>query len=133
MAIAVLFLAAACVQDVESTKQAAVRARAAGMLEVLRAERWGEAAGFVSVDSATQERMEIPEGASPEATRAEIARWFETLYRNVPPRFVHSVAFHPQDSVLAIVTYTAGDLDTFHMRLVDGEWYYTLDWRPKPE
>ena len=130
--LAVLLTSTACGQVPDTSIQIAVRTRAAQLLDELRAGRWIEAAEFVTADKVTRERMGIPEGADPHETREEIAVWFRTLYESVPPGVVHSVEIS-SDPTFALVTYRAGDLDAFYMRLVDGEWYYTLQSSSKHE
>lgn len=127
------FIAPSCVQHSQSQELAALRARAEALLQVLRDGRWNEAAEFVSTDKITHQQIGIPDGASPEARRAKIARWFERIYGSVKPGSVHSVRIDPRDPSLALVSYRAGDLDAFNMRLADGEWLYTLDWEPHPK
>ena len=119
----------ACVET-PAEPEATVKARATEFLVLLQEERWGDVASFVSLDSITRDRMGISEGSDIAGAREGIARWFQELYRNVPPGDVHSVRFHPEDSNLAEITYRAGDFDLFSMRLVEGQWLYTLDGRP---
>ena len=107
--------------------QDVVRARAASLLQLLAAGDWGMAADFVLLDENTRQRMGLPHGASEEDLREQLASWFEKLYRNVRPGSVRSVRIDPKDPEFADVSYRAGDLDGFQMRLADGEWYYTLE------
>lgn len=125
--MAAILVLASCAKSSESPELTAARARADHLLQRLRAEQWTEAAGFVSVDLIAQQRMEIPEGASPEAQTQRVANWFEEIYGNVKPGSIHSIELDPVDPQLVLVTYRAGDLDAFNMRLIDGEWMYILD------
>ncbi|MEQ8691350.1 MAG: hypothetical protein RIC89_11010 [Pseudomonadales bacterium] len=73
--------------------------------------------------------MDISADATSEARLRLIANWLETLYRRVKPGEIYTIEIDPDDPDLALVTYVAGDFDTFHMRLTDGKWMYTLDGR----
>ncbi len=110
------------------------RARAEALLDLLREGRWNDAARFcVAVtgqhDRTTRKRLGIPDDADGSVVLAKAAEWFKGLYdeKNSRPRGVQSVRIDPNDQTLAHVNYRSWDLDAFSLRLVDGEWYYTLD------
>ena len=132
LSVAGLLFSFGGVEASEHKKFAAVRTRAETLLQLLRAEQWEDAADLVLTDEVTQQRLGIPEGASPDTRTEKIAGWFEGIYGSVKPGPVFSVRLDPKDPNLALVSYRHGDLDGFNMRLVEGEWLYTLDWKPHP-
>ena len=127
-----LLLSAACSQEPRTPDRAedraAVQERAELFLANLKAESWLTAANFVVLDETTRERMNVPLEASDESSLATVADWMQSLYGTVSAGSVYSVELHPQDEERAVVTYRHDDLDSFHMRKVDGEWFYTLSW-----
>ena len=129
--VTIILVMVSFVESVASPDLRDVRARTDRFLQLLRSELWNEAASFVAGDPITQQRLSIPHGASPGARSQLVATWLEALYRNVKPGPIYSIELDPQDPSLALVTYRAGDLDAFNMRLTDGEWMYTLDWKPR--
>jgi hypothetical protein len=106
--------------------------RAEALLEVLRARQWGKAVPMVITatgkhDEETRRRLDIPKAATAEVTGAKVGAWFQYMYGKVPPGQVKSVQILGPDQDFALVLYRHEDLDGFNMRLVDGEWYYTLE------
>lgn len=130
--LALVMIWAPVLASVAADAEAAVRMRAQELLRTLQQRKWTEAVRFVIVvtgkhDATTRTRMGIPHGATREVIDQRVAEWFQQLYDVVQPGTTVSVRFDSRDKTLAQVTYRAGDLDAFYMRLVDGEWYYTLD------
>ena len=116
----------------EGDSVAVIRKRAEAFLEVVRSEEWNKLAPFVIVstgkgDAMTRQRMGIPENATPQIVGEKVSDWFRHLYSTIKPGQVISVRIDKQDKNLALVGYRHEDLDGFHMRFVDGEWYYTLE------
>ena len=133
LSVAILLFSFACRGASGQEELVAVRGRADAFLASLREGRWKEAAEFVLLDEVTQERMEISKDTEPEVRSGIIAKWLQRLYGRVKPGSVHSVRLDPKDKNLALIMYRHGDLDGFHMRFANGNWYYTLDWQPHPE
>lgn len=119
----------ACEDRAETHALQSVRERADLFLHHLRSDQWDQAARFVAADPITLQRMDISADATSEARLRLIASWLETLYRRVKPGEIYTIDIDYGDPDLALVTYVAGDFDTFHMRLTDGKWMYTLDGR----
>jgi len=116
----------------EQEASARVQKRAEALLEVLRAGQWDKAAPLVITaagkhDRETRRRLGIPGGATAEAVGEKVGGWFRGVYGRVRPGRVLSVRILGPDREYALVHYKHGDRDAFRMRLVDGEWYYTLD------
>jgi hypothetical protein len=117
---------------VAADAEAAVRIRAQGLLRKLQQRKWTETVPYVIVatgkhGATTRRRMGIPDGATSEVIEKRVAEWFRQLYDVAQPGTDVSVRIDSRDKTWARVTYRAGDLDAFHMRLVDGQWYYALD------
>ena len=113
----------------EDPKVDRARARAEALLSAVRQRDWSKAASFVLLDDDTRRRMGIPQNADSRTVQDRVGAWFERLYGTVAPGGVHNVVISNQDPNVARVTYRHGDLDAFIMRLVDGEWFYTLNHR----
>jgi hypothetical protein len=109
---------------------APIRMRAEALIEVLRSEQWSKVAPFVIVSTGkaaveTRRRMGIPQDASPDVVREKVGQWFKQIYGSVKPGRIVDIRLRGTD--LAQISYRHDDIDAFHMRLVDGDWYYTLD------
>jgi len=117
----------ACGVNVEDSKVVSARARAEALLSAVRQRDWAKAGAFVLLDDNTRRRMGIPQNADSRTVQNQAGAWFERLYGTVVPGAVHNVVISNQDPNVARVTYRHGDLDAFVMRLVDGEWFYTLN------
>lgn len=128
LTIAVL-LGGACdrASRTEAPAPEGLQSRAEQLLAVLRSGDWGTAARFVYLDGNTRARMGIASGAGMEEAIPQIEAWFRALYGTVRPGAVRSVRIDPIDPTRAIVSYRAGDLDAFVMRLVNGDWFYVLE------
>lgn len=117
--------------------EAQVRERAEALLKVLREQRWEKAAPFVIVvtgqhDAETRRRMGIAPDAKPEEIDARVAAWFQARYeKGAKIGEVRAVKLGAKDEDFALVTYRHEDLDGFSMRHVGGQWYYTLDAKPR--
>jgi hypothetical protein len=110
----------------------AARKRAEQILHTLRQRKWKDATPFVIVvtgkrDALTRSRMGIGQNATRAEMDQKVSEWFRHLYDVVQPGTNASVRIDTKDNTLALVTYHHDDLDGFHMRLVDGQWYYTLE------
>lgn len=118
-------------------KKDVVRARAETLLQLLREEKWEDAADFVLVAETTRRYLGISEEAGPEVKREKVARFYEEMYGirdpNTPtqlryrPGHVRSVRIDPKDPDLAHISYRHSDLDGFEMRLSEGRWYYSFE------
>jgi hypothetical protein len=117
--------------------EAQVRDRAEAFLKVLREKQWDKAAPFVIVstgkhDAETRRRMGIAPDAKPEEVNAKVAAWFKALYeKGAKVGEVQAVKLDAKDNGFALVTYIHEDLDGFNMRQVGGQWYYTLEGKPR--
>jgi hypothetical protein len=123
-------LAMAAVAHGQEDPTAPIRMRAEALLEILRADQWGKVAPFVIVstgkgDTETRRRMGIPHDASPDVVREKVGQWFKQIYGSVKPGRIVDIRLQGND--LAQISYRHDDIDAFHMRLIDGKWYYTLD------
>jgi len=127
LAIGVLLGQIACGVQAEDPKIVSIRGRAEELLSALRQKDWGKASSFVLLDDQTRQQIGIPQAADPQTAQGQAAAWFERLYGTVAPGSVQSVVISVQDPSVARVTYRHDDLDAFAMRLVDGEWFYTLN------
>lgn len=112
---------------VEDPKAVSARARAEALLSTVRQRDWGKAASFVLLDDDTRRQMGIPQNADSRTAQDQAGAWFERMYGTVIPGDVHDVEISTQDPNVARVSYFHEDLDGFRMRLVDGEWFYTLN------
>jgi hypothetical protein len=135
MLLTVMFISlnlAVCDEATEQEPGIHVEKRAEALLEILRAGQWDKATPLVITatgahDQETRRRLDIPEGATSEVIGEKVAAWFRGMYRRVRPGPVSSVDILGPDQDFALVQYRHEDLDAFSMRLVDGEWYYTLE------
>jgi hypothetical protein len=122
----------------EQQASARVQKRAEALLKVLRAKQWSKAAPLVVTaagkhDQDTRRRLDIPKEAAAEVIREKVAAWFQHMYESVPPGEVSSVKILGPDEDYATVYYLHEDLDAFSMRLVDDQWYYTLEFEKPPK
>lgn len=118
---------AGCTPNTEDKYLQAVRARGEQFLTLLRAQEWHEAVEMVLLNDAAYRRFNLPNQGDPVALRNEIARLFKQVYSNVKPGSLVSVRINPSVPTLASIAYRHDDLDSFNMRLFDGQWYYSFE------
>ncbi len=118
---------AGCTPSAEEKNLQTIRARGEQFLLLLRAQEWHEAAEFVLLNDAAYRRFNVPNQGDPVTVRIEIARLFKQVYSNVKPGSLVSVRIDPSHPTLASIAYRHDDLDSFNMRLFDGQWYYTFE------
>lgn len=121
------FAVAGCAPNAEEKNLQAIRVRGEQYLSLLRAQEWQEAAEMVLLNDAAFRRFNLPNQGDPVALRNEIAKLFKQVYSNVKPGPLDSVRINPSNPTLASITYRHDDLDSFNMRLLDGQWYYAFD------
>ncbi|MDH3225972.1 MAG: hypothetical protein OEM67_02635 [Thermoleophilia bacterium] len=130
-AVAFIMLAAValagCTPNAEEKNLQAIRVRGEQFLSLLRAQEWQEAAEMVLLNDAAYRRFNFPKQGDPVTVRNEIARLFRQVYSNVKPGPLVSVRINPRDPTLASIAYRHVDLDSFNMRLFDGQWYYAFE------
>jgi hypothetical protein len=118
---------AGCTLSAEEKNLQSIRARGEQFLSLLRAQEWHEAARIVLLNDAAYRRFNLPNQGNPVTVRNEIARLFKQVYSNVKPGSLVSVRINPSHPTLASIAYRHDDLDSFNMRLFDGQWYYTFE------
>ncbi len=126
VAIAVTTLNACAPTDEENDLQA-IRARGEQFLSLLKAQQWREATEMVLLNDAAYHRFSLPKQSDPAALKNEITKVFKRTYTHVKPGAVVSVRIDAADKTFASITYRHDDLDRFHMRLSNGEWYYSFE------
>jgi len=116
----------------EVTEQ--IRKRADSLLSVIQSGQWTNCVRFIAVqkDAETLRGMGVSKDASSEAIAEKVAAWFKGVYDIVRPGRAGTIRICKDDKNLALIQYDHEDVDSFVMRRVDGEWYYTLDERAKP-
>lgn len=130
-----LFSVSCFAQEKNETEEEKVYKRAESFLQTIRDGKWDEIYKFVVVvtgkkDKYTKIRMEISEEDDEKEIQKKVGDFFQQIYGSLEPEeIITPVRFNPKDDTLASITYMHGDKDGFHMRKVDGEWYYTLDYR----
>jgi hypothetical protein len=130
-AVAIVTLAAValagCTLNAEEKNLEAIRVRGEQFLSLLRAQEWHEAAQMVLLNDAAYRRFNFPNQGDPVTLRDEIARLFKQVYSSVKPGSLVSVRINSSYPTLASIAYRHDDLDSFNMRLFDGQWYYTFE------
>lgn len=122
-------------QEKNEGEEEKVYKRAEIFLQTIREGKWDEIYKFVVVvtgkkDAYTKSRMNISEEDNEKEIQKKVGDFFQNVYGTLKPEeIIAPVRFNPNDETLASITYMHGDKDGFHMRKVDGEWYYTLDYR----
>jgi hypothetical protein len=109
-----------------------VRERAEAFLHTAREKKWDELFKFVVIIKhqnglVIKQRMDVAENAD-EETKNQIAERFKNLYTAPKPGKIIGVKLNEKDKMTAQITYKHEDLDGFDMILIDGEWYYTIDY-----
>ena len=117
---------AGCTLNAEEKNLQAIRVRGEQFLSLLRAQEWQEAAEMVLLNDAAYRRFNFSNQGDPVTLRNEIARLFKQVYSNVKPGPLVSVRINPSYPTLASIAYRHDDLDSFNMRLFDGQWYYAF-------
>jgi hypothetical protein len=104
--------------------------QAGQLLEILRSGQWAEATAHVLLDDAARNRFGLPTGTGASVIAARVEALFRDLYEGQPPGPITSARFDPRDTGdfdLMLVSYRHGDLDSFHMRLVNDRWLYSFE------
>ena len=117
----------ACGPNEEEKNLEAIRARGEQFLSLLRAQQWREATEMVVLNDAAYDRFILARQRDPAALKNEIEKMFERMYSHVKPGALVSVRIDPGDATFALIVYRHDDLDGFHMRLSNGEWYYSFE------
>ena len=123
-----VLLALACGSEGDALSSA--RLQAETFLETLRDNRWEEAADFVLLNDAARNRFGFSANASDAEVAAEVSKLFRQLYEAIDPGPIRALRVDPQgtgDTDLVLVEYRHGDLDAFHMRRIDGRWFYSFE------
>lgn len=82
---------------------------------------------MVLLNDAAYDRFNLAKQRDAAVLKKEIAKVFERSYSHVKPGAVVSVRLDSADATFASITYRHDDLDGFHMRLFNGEWYYSFE------
>ena len=82
---------------------------------------------MVLLNDAAYNRFNLARQRDPAALKNEIANVFERSYSHVKPGALVSVRIDPGNATFASITYRHDDLDGFHMRRFNGEWYYSFE------
>ncbi|NNE98539.1 MAG: hypothetical protein HKN25_05910 [Pyrinomonadaceae bacterium] len=128
-----LFAASCSAQEEKADeKTEKVKIRAEKFLQTVREERWSDIYKLVDVStgkasSYSKDRFDITENDSEEAATRKVGDFFKSVYGAVKPGHIRSIEF--KRDTFALISYWAGDLDGFYMHKIDGEWYYTLDYK----
>lgn len=126
VAIAVTTLNACAPTEKEKNIEA-IRARGEQFLSLLKAQQWREATEMVLLNDAAYHRFNLAKQRDPAVLKNEITKVFERSYTHVKPGAVVAVRIDAADATFASITYRHDDLDSFHMRLSNGEWYYSFE------
>ena len=108
----------------------AARAKAEQLLALWRSQQWAKATEYVYVDQAVLSRYALPADAPEAVIDSHLRSYFQQLYGKQLPGSITDIRGDPESSTITkrvVVTYIHGDFDTFHLRLVNGEWLYSLD------
>ncbi len=116
----------------ENQAEKAARERAEQLLETVRSERWLDVYDFVVIktgknDKETRERMGITGSDSLETVKQKVGQFFKNLYGQLKPGKIKAAKLNDNDKTRVLISYRHEDLDGFYLKLVDGEWYYTLE------
>lgn len=106
------------------------RSQAEQLLESLRRHQWAEATDLVLLNDAARSRFGLPADIDARVIAERVEELFRRLYERNPPGPILSIRIDPRDTgdeSLAIVSYRHGDIDGFHMRLVDDRWLYSFE------
>jgi hypothetical protein len=106
------------------------RSQAEQLLEFLRTRQWAQAADFVLLDDTTRGRFRLSADTDATVIAKHVEELFRELYEGQPPGSIESVRIDPYetgDTKLTLVSYRHGDLDAFHMRLVNDRWLYSFE------
>lgn len=114
--------------DEEKTNRA--RSQAEQFLEILRTRQWAQATDYVLLNDAARSRFGLPEDTDAPEIAKRVEELFRKLYESRPPGSISSVTIDPHDTGdgnLILVSYRHGDLDAFHMKLVNDHWLYSFE------
>lgn len=117
-------------EPAEPPELEAARSRAGQMLDLWRSKDWAKATEYVYVDQAVLNRYALGASASKADIDSHLRTYFQQLYGKQQPGSITEIRRDPNGPGApnrVVVTYIHGDFDTFHLRLVDGEWLYSLD------
>jgi len=117
----------------ENNETANVKKRAETLLQTIREEKWDELDKFVvivteQIDKETGKRTKIFHFVDDIETKGKVIRRFKRLYAALKPGKTAGVRLDEKDQTVAHITYKHEDKDGFDMVLIDGEWYYTIEY-----
>ncbi len=117
----------------ENDETANVKKRAETLLQTIRKGKWNELDKFVVIvteqtDKETGKRTKIFHFVGDIETKEKVISRFKRLYTAPKPGNAAGVRLDEKDKTIAHITYMHEDKDGFDMVLIDGEWYYTIEY-----
>ncbi len=118
--------------QIENDEKVKAGKRAEDLLQTIRDEKWSEIIKFVVViedfDKQTGKTGRTFRFPTDEETKEKIINRFKRTYSSLKPGRIIGVNIFEKDKTIAGVAYKHGDKDGFRMFLVDGEWYYGIQY-----
>lgn len=117
----------------ETDEVANAKKRAETLLQTIREEKWNDLDKFVVIiteqmDKETGKRVKSFHKIDDEETKEKVIARFKQTYSLLKPGNIIEVRINEKDKTIAGVSYRHGDKDGFTMALLDGEWYYTIEY-----
>ncbi len=107
--------------------------RAETLLQIIREEKWNELDKFVveiklQIDKKTGNSVKTFHKITDNQTKEKVIARFKRTYSRLKPGKIYEITLDSKDKTRAFISYKHEDRDGFTMVLLDGEWYYAMEY-----